>query len=322
MDSILELLENNPSWIEHVRLFHYEQLYTEKEPYRSYWKEIDPLIDGFCSFCYSSMKPLDSWIKSVDDIIEEMEKGKIFVFEIPYCSFSDYSGCTVERSNYKDIKDNFEGLDGLYFFSGGHGTQALALDLRTVYLDRVDEIHDIIAGLENYPVIDESTLSELEMEMEDEAWNSYGCSDFRDALQKEFSDFLDDNEDVLAWYHGYLWDLSDIEDDKFYELFRKACETSNHYPIFETGASCWFYLDDNAQAVTLDEFKELIGYNKIPFDQYSLRPIGKLIKDIEHTLNTNLCSELMEHIGRSIVGALHGDTDSKIELIDILKYKA
>lgn len=323
MDSMLEVLKNNPYWIEHVRLFEYAQLRSTKDPYRSWWQDIDPIVDGFSDFCYSAMKPLPIWIKSVEDLETAMaDEEKIFVLEVPYCSFSDYSGCTVERSNFKDMEDGYSNIEGFYTFTGDCGTQAVAIDLRAVDIERMEEICGIIGGLENYPVIDESTLSEVEMEIEGEAWESFGRSDFRDSLEKAFKDFLDDQEDLLSWYYGYLWDISDIDDEKYDTLFREACEQSNHYPIFEEGGSCWFYPDDNAEAVTLDQFKALIGYDKIPIERYPMRPIGKLIGELEHTLDVyagNVSQTDRHHIVRLMIDAIQNNIDARQSLIDALK---
>lgn len=56
---------------------------------------------------------------------------------------------------------------------------------------------------EDYPVLDEERLSELESEEEGESWESWGREDFRKALEKEHPDYdFDDatDEELDEWY--------------------------------------------------------------------------------------------------------------------------
>ena len=56
---------------------------------------------------------------------------------------------------------------------------------------------------EDYPVLDEERLSELESEAEGESWESWGREDFRKALDKAHPDYgFDDstNEELDQWY--------------------------------------------------------------------------------------------------------------------------
>lgn len=102
-----------------------------------------------------------------------------------YMGYSDYSGSLVEKSNVRSFTETFGELQGKewWLLHGGHGTEAIVV--RRDADEREPEIGEFIDGLENYPLADESLHSEMEMEAHDEAWKSFGRSDFRTALMDE-----------------------------------------------------------------------------------------------------------------------------------------
>lgn len=132
-----------------------------------------------------------------------------------YTSGSDYSGTTAEKSNYKVILEEAERLaeemdDDSWFqtFHGDHGTYAIAF-----HVDKTpDEIVEMLESLENYPVLDESAMSELESEEEDEAWESTYREDYRRALEKEFDG-----------------DADAVSDEELSDHFRRWSDAANEY---------------------------------------------------------------------------------------------
>lgn len=87
---------------------------------------------------------------------------------------SDYSGGTVEQSNYQVLEEMHEelGKDSPFvFLFGGHGTKCVCIRL---YQEARDEVLDVINGLCDYPLIDEQKHAELENERLAEDWDSYG----------------------------------------------------------------------------------------------------------------------------------------------------
>lgn len=132
-----------------------------------------------------------------------------------YTSGSDYSGTTAEKSNYNVILEEAERLaeemeDETWFqtFHGGHGTYAIAF-----HVDKTpDEIVEMLEGLENYPVLDESAMSELETEEEGEAWENSYRDDYRRALEKEFDG-----------------DAEGVDDDELFKHFMEWSDKANEY---------------------------------------------------------------------------------------------
>jgi hypothetical protein len=81
----------------------------------------------------------------------------------------------------------------------------------------------MINELAVYPIIDEDLMSEMEIEDQDRAWESWVESNFRSEI---------DPDDEL-----------DIDDDELYEVFRAACEEGNEYWIDEVGSGAWIDIE-------------------------------------------------------------------------------
>ena len=122
----------------------------------------------------------------------------------------DYSGTTYHRSNYDVFLENFGDVEGVYSLHGGYGTFAVAIRADLVN----EEIHDAIAGLSDYPVLDEDALSMYEDELEQEAWENWARHDFVRGVEQELE----------------IKDLGELlTDEQIYELFRELCQRSDEY---------------------------------------------------------------------------------------------
>jgi hypothetical protein len=142
------------------------------------------------------------------------------VYEMPYCMYSDYSGSTVERSNTEYMLRNFKREQGIIEVYGGYGTRGIMLTSSALELE---EVQEIIEGLDNYPVISEDDMSQLEIEIEAESWDSW--------IKYDLTRALDDAG------------ISYQDDDTLRDMFYQAAERANEYAIFEDAVSCWFYID-------------------------------------------------------------------------------
>jgi hypothetical protein len=162
--------------------------------------------DGSAS--YGDFKPV-KWHTDPRDVNREL------YFFVPYASGSDYSGSTVERSNYVVfLAENVQ--DWIHEVYGDFGTYAVAVSVNGLLSadeDVFDLICDTIEKLEDYPLIDDEALSQLEMEGTDEAWTSWVQSDFVRGLEKHFEgvDFEFPHDGLLR------------------EFFEKMAERANEY---------------------------------------------------------------------------------------------
>ena len=146
-------------------------------------------------------------------------------------SGSDYSGGILYRSNFEAALEAAIKADEdpnvvpdqcrpfLVVLRGGHGTYALAF-----HTERTpDDIYEMLAAAEDYPVIDEQRYSEMSMEAQEEAWKSWAENDYKRALVKAFnealaSQYVNDDPDL---------DLDDVDDDALYEHFNDWAQRAN-----------------------------------------------------------------------------------------------
>lgn len=115
---------------------------------------------------------------------------------IPYSSGSDYSGTTVELSNFNCIKEDFnQYILELY---GGFGSFGLLIKLSD--LETVPELQELFDQLESYPLYSDDDLSQLESELLNQVWEVYMEYDFPRTLKENNidPDSIDDLE-LLFW---------------------------------------------------------------------------------------------------------------------------
>lgn len=111
------------------------------------------------------------------------------LFQPAYMSGSDYSGGSVERANFATFcaayvnGDEAEDVPGLILYSGGYGTYGLVIRLDLAEpLPR--DLVSLLAGLADYPLLNEEAHSEWCRKAQREAWDSYLADDFRQLAEK------------------------------------------------------------------------------------------------------------------------------------------
>lgn len=117
-------------------------------------------------------------------------------------SGSDYTGESVNQSNHRVFLNTYGKWTGIHHLCGGYGTYAVAI--RSDVLTRHPEVQETLDSLEDDPVMDESDLSELEHEEEEEAWNSYVESDLISAVRKSDPRLEEFDPDTIDWYDLYI----------------------------------------------------------------------------------------------------------------------
>ena len=166
-----------------------------------------------------------------------------------YLSYSDYSGGTVEQSNVRVFREQFEALEyeewwGVY---GGHGTTAIVL--KNDADERHDDLREFFEGLENDLVADDDDHSELEMEREQEDWNSYGAGDFERELRIYVPEDMEDR-------------LERALEGKLFMFWRLLAEVANFSTYFEQGGGAVFDIDGvvwkTVARATDDEWVQLL----------------------------------------------------------------
>lgn len=95
------------------------------------------------------------------------EENKKELFIIPgYFEGSDYSGGTIQLSNHRSFLEMFKDIEGVYNLYGAYGTFGIAIRLDVS--ESNEEIKEVLNSLEDYSIINDEDLSELEHEQETE----------------------------------------------------------------------------------------------------------------------------------------------------------
>lgn len=199
---------------------------------------------------------------SLSDLISDKDGEWEF---LEYTQGSDYSGSSVERSNYevikemlqsgelneKDVKLVYGGANsyGILYRIGAFSNAPSLSDLNDEEfvekfsqennitfeeaekkLVQAEQLKSTISGLENYHLIDENHLSSIEMEWQNEAWESWVESDFKKALLNHLVSNFEVETDTDEYQVEYLEDLiENLPEEKTYEIFNKLAERANEY---------------------------------------------------------------------------------------------
>jgi len=209
-----------------------------------YTRRIDPDCKAVS---YGDLKPADcpetavSYLEALST--DPQEEGEVY-FYLPYASGSDYSGSTVEAANHKEFLESYGEEEFVWEAHGGHNTYAVVLGLTGLLEcadDTFDAILDIIEGLEDYPLINDEALSNLESDLADEAWDSWVAAEFRRALEKKY-------------------DCAEFEwpdDSELRTFFEKKAEEANEYWFNEGyGPDMYIRVDEIVEGIDLDDLAD------------------------------------------------------------------
>ncbi len=214
--------------------------------YFSSYREYEPEND----LAYSDLEPRSS-------------EGPVFVLPA-YLSGSDYSGGSVTVSNHRLFIEEFGELEGVHNVYGGYGSYGVAIrldvwraaadgdctwlgtDSETASCDEdgpcPHQIREWLKSIEDYPVYDEDDLRQVEMEAQDEAWESWAESDFVRELEKSFPDDIEE--------------LEVVDSGKFRVWFEELRESANVYWENEEGNSA--HVDIERVAAKLEDIGAIV----------------------------------------------------------------
>jgi len=153
-------------------------------------------------------------------------------------SYSDYSnGRVIQESNIKAFLVNHETdeTEGAFVrLSGYYDSTGLAIRVSMLTEDMLDDL----ISLENYPVLDDSIMYELELEGQNEAWELWAKHDFTKELESRFNCEFDCN------------------DNELFELFCKLTERCNEY-WFEDGTSQYIRIEKLVESATSEDIASI-----------------------------------------------------------------
>jgi hypothetical protein len=168
-----------------------------------------------------------------------------------YCQSGDYGGAVHYRSNANVLLKEFSSPQCRELY-GSYGSHGMAIDPR--YLS--EELLENLQSLESYPVLDEDDLSHLEMELQNEAWESWASSDFSRKLESLLSEILS----AADWQNAEHWAEQSIEslsEDQLWTLFSDATESANLYWESQHN-DVWIDVERVAESLSEDQLLSLL----------------------------------------------------------------
>jgi hypothetical protein len=222
------------------------------------WESYSPMEESFLSF--SDLEPTGgphlAWSNlSPEELLEAFHQKKLWklasiVWAPSYFQGSDYGGSLVELSNLQSFLEDHREKPGVWELSGGWGSFGLALDVRFL----TEELLEELEALESYPLRCEDHLSSLELEEEGKAWESWAASDFREELEKLLEEKLEASEEELEALEEKL---EALPEEKLFQLFQEATEDASLY--WETEViSRWIDCRKVAEAVSQEALLEAL----------------------------------------------------------------
>ena len=172
-----------------------------------------------------------------------------------------YEAPSYYRSNARVFREEF--AQALELADGD--ADGTALDLRYV----TPEMIETIEALESYPVLDEDDHSQLELDCQQEAWECWAASDWRDAIRDKLAEFAPESADFPEYWADDQLDAipADKLEPQLLELFRACAEMANEYWQEESGAGWWIDLKKVAAGVDRMDLVGLTGLALLEPDQ-------------------------------------------------------
>lgn len=187
-----------------------------------HWSCLDTYSLQLCSSLSSSLALSPE--EEVSRICERKLWQSMSLLWVPdYCQSGDYGGAVHYLSNARELLSSFSSPECRELY-GSHGSHGVAIDPRYLSGELLEELQ----SLESYPVLNEEALSELELELQNEAWENWARSDFSRALEQRLSSVLSD----AGWEIAEEWSEQSIEslsDEQLWQLFSDAAEESSTY---------------------------------------------------------------------------------------------
>lgn len=210
--------------------------------------------------------------------LEQRWRGVSLGFVPSYCGYSDYNSTgLVGKANFNVLTDPAstpDPLGGILTVAYGWNGEGVALDLLRVPAD----VLEIVESLTDYPLISDDEHNQLEMEAQQEAWESCYASAWRDAIRDQLAQYcplpiVDANQYGPSTAKFWADDQLDlIPDDqlapKLWEVFEACREMANEYWILEdTSSGAYIDLDRIISGIDRQDLIDLTGLPLLAPDQ-------------------------------------------------------
>lgn len=123
---------------------------------------------------------------------------------------------------------------------------------------------DWAASLADYCVADEGALSEQELELEQEAWDSWAASDWRNAVEKRLKALAAPPPDADCYWEDEI--IEAVSDEKLSALWAEVSQELNWSVQHESDGPS-FNFKSGAELLTLDDLREVTGVRLLAYGQ-------------------------------------------------------
>lgn len=148
------------------------------------------------------------------------------------------------EANYQTLQENWEGHPALV--DGGY-SNCYSIGLQWNSPAPWDLI-ETIESLENYPVLDDELMSQIESDWADEAWDDYGILDARRELAKQ----LEIDETEIDW--------DDQDFDELKDALRQDIRWSESHPCYHEGSGGGTVFFEKIEiAANLEKYREILS---------------------------------------------------------------
>lgn len=161
-------------------------------------------------------------------------------YEIPETGWSTQSMSLIGKANYTAIKRDFGNYVSHSYYDSGLVIKADRL--MSIPMEVLDRIIDVVRHLEDYPIYDEDTWSNIEYEAKVEAWNDYGRKEFGkivlDIVLPYFEDkFTKDGESKEEIVEEYIsWGEGNDVLDKIFDDYEREYSTGSEWECNDSGS--------------------------------------------------------------------------------------
>jgi hypothetical protein len=223
--------------------------------------ELDRYSSALCASLGSSVTKLSPEEAVLLISERRLWQGVSLLWLSDHALSGDYCGAPHTASNCRVLLGEFGGSPQCREAYGSYGSRSVAIDPR--YLS--DELLESLQSLENYPVLDENDCSELELELQNEAWENWAERDFQRALEERLSSLCGDELAEQA--------VESLSSAELWAVFESLREEANEYWQSQSSPDQWIDVERIVERASTESLLSLLSHSLSQAMRDALAPI-------------------------------------------------
>lgn len=165
-----------------------------------------------------------------------------------------YAALAAYAANQQYVEEHWGNLPAVVDCDGMPG-----IDPRFLYGLKAEDLLETVQALESYPVICEELMGQIELERQEEEWESWAKGDWETAVRDALAAYAPEAaEDPEGWAIDRLEAVPELE-QKLRELFELCREAANQYWKEESDGSQYIRLEPIAAKLDRCDLADLTG---------------------------------------------------------------